>query len=97
MNTASTIKDKVQKYFNFLEDVNIVLYAPTFRNNEDTDIYKMDFELLRRNLNLKFGNDWIVLIRLHPNISDKNTFLDYTDHIINASEYERYVRTYGCK
>lgn len=87
-NTAATIKEKVQTYFNFLKDVNIVLYAPTFRNNEDTDIYKMDFELLRRNLNLKFGNDWIVLIRLHPNISEKNTFMDYTDHIINASEYE---------
>lgn len=79
--------EKVNNYFR-LTTQSIVLYAPTFRNDYRTDDLKIDYERLREVLNRKFGGEWIVLIRLHPfNLIDADDFMEYTDTVLNASEY----------
>ena len=66
----------------------IVLYAPTFRNDYRTDDLKLDYERLLKNLSGRFGGEWVVLVRLHPNnIADAADFIQYTDRIINATTY----------
>lgn len=80
-------KEKVYNYFQ-LKNQHIVLYAPTFRNNYRTDDLRIDYKRLCGALNKKFGENWVVLIRLHPfNLIDADNFIEYTDTIINASEY----------
>lgn len=78
---------KVREFFD-LEDEKIVLYAPTYREDFRTEDMHLDFDRLLKNLNQKFGGEWIVLVRLHPhNMMDAEGFIHYTDKIINATGY----------
>ncbi len=80
-------REKVYKYFGLTEQ-QIVLYAPTFRDNYRTDDLKIDYERLRRSMKTRFGGEWTVLIRLHPfNLVDADDFIEYTDTVLNASKY----------
>lgn len=66
----------------------MVLYAPTFRSDFRTDEYHLDFELLKKCLKERFGGDWAVLIRLHPNnIADAESLIEYTEDVLNATQY----------
>lgn len=79
---------KVKDYFH-LEQQKMVLYAPTFRDDFRLDDMRLDFESLLENLEQRFGDEWVVLVRLHPNnIADAEQFIKYTDKIINATNYD---------
>lgn len=77
----------VEKYFN-IKGKKLALYAPTYRNDFKTDVYRLDFEKLRTALEKRFGGEWVVLVRLHPhNLVDAKDFITYNDRIINATNY----------
>lgn len=79
--------EKVKNFFH-IQGKKTVLYAPTYRSDFGTDKYRLDYDLLRKSLEKRFGGEWAVLVRLHPNnISDAADFMEYTDHVINATEY----------
>lgn len=81
------ICSKVRKYFN-LQNQKIVLYAPTFRNNYRLDEFRLDYERLAWNLHRKYGGEWVVLVRLHPNnLGDAKKVTIYNETVKNASEY----------
>lgn len=80
-------KRKVYRYFG-LKNQHIVLYAPTFRNDYRTDDLKIDYKRMQKALQIRFGGEWVVLVRLHPfNLVDAADFIEYTDTVLNASEY----------
>lgn len=82
------IKEKIQKKY-AIENKNIVLYAPTFRADNSLDAYNIDIQNLIKTLEDKFSNEWICLIRLHPNISEKSKKLNFKNkNIIDVSDYE---------
>lgn len=64
----------------------IILYAPTFRSNKRIDVYNIDFDRLKKHLILKFGGDWIVLLRLHPAIVKEVTRMDLTN-VLDCTSY----------
>ena len=66
---------------------NILLYAPTFRDNGDSSVYNLDYMELKKQLELKFGGIWKIFVRLHPNASYLQDKIEYNDYIINASNY----------
>ncbi len=66
-------------------DKKVALYAPTFRADERVDCYDVDFGAVLDALERKTGDEWVFLIRLHPNVSDKADFINYSDRIINAT------------
>ena len=86
-NSTDTIKEKVYSYFNIPKSKKIVLYAPTFRKNNNLDVYKFDYIKCCKNLEKKFGSEFIMLIRLHPNISDLSNQIQYDNTIKNATGY----------
>jgi len=75
------------------EDLNIpykskiVLYAPTFRTNNDLDVYNLDYSKLSEKLSSKFGGDWIVLVKLHPHLMFKSNQLIYGKNVIDVTPY----------
>lgn len=50
------------------EGKKIALYAPTFRNNKSIKDYQLDDQRLCEELGKKFGGEWIVFYKLHPNM-----------------------------
>ena len=81
-------KEKVYKYFGIEKSYHLLLYAPTFRVNETLSCYDIDYKRILDALREKFNCNWKILVRLHPNISKKQTFIKYDEDIINASNYQ---------
>lgn len=56
----------------------LVMFAPTFRegsvNGKRTvfsEIWSLDFKRLLKNLTERFGGDWYICLRVHPQLADK--------------------------
>lgn len=64
----------------------LVLYAPTFRDDHRKDVYNLDMVRLKMYLDEHFGNDWHILVRLHPNVMNKNLF-ENKSYITDVSLY----------
>jgi len=82
------IKDKVYSSFSLDKSKKIILYAPTFRNNFDPDVFDLDYYSILDFLSQKTHDQWVFLVRMHPNLTKKAGFIKYTDTIINASNYD---------
>ena len=75
----------IKKSLNLSTDKKIILYAPTFRTNQSFEVYKFNHQKLLVTLNKKFGNDWILLLRLHPNIT--TNLFQSSENIIDVTKY----------
>lgn len=68
----------------------IVMYAPTFRDDYSaTDVYKFDTQKVLDALTKRFGGQWTLIIRFHPNIA-KEKFAQAAfnvPNVINATSY----------
>ena len=69
------------------QNVHIALYAPTYREGNNTKPYQLNFHKLLQALGNKFGGNWIIAVRLHPLVSEQSGFITYDNQIINASHY----------
>lgn len=73
-----------------LKNKKIILYAPTWRDNQHTSgvgyTYKadVDFDLLQKEL----GNDYIILFRAHYFVANSFDFEKYKGFIFDVSHYE---------
>ena len=81
INNSEAIKSKIKKSMKISEEKRILLYAPTFRNNEKKDTYSFDFDKIIQTLQKKYKKEWVIFYRLHPNIIKK-------DCIIHKSVYD---------
>ena len=67
-----TVKEKVYRFFSISKGHKIIVYAPTFRDCEkNIDVYRHDFHAIIKAVEDKFQEEYCVLIRLHPNITDE--------------------------
>ena len=75
---------------NNIGNKKIILYAPTWRDNQHTSgvgyTYKMDvdFDLLQKEL----GKDYIILFRAHYFVANSFDFNKYKGFVYNVSNYE---------
>ncbi len=81
----NTKKEKlhIKKMLNISYDAKVVLYAPTFRDDGSVDAYSIDYKGI---LNI-LGDDWVMLIRMHPNATNCSKLFHYNDRVINATYY----------
>lgn len=68
------------------ENCKLVLYAPTFRDDDSVAAYAIDCEGLLRVL-CQRGEDWRLLIRLHPNVRECQGLFPFQENIIDATPY----------
>lgn len=73
-----------KKYTN-LKNKKIILYAPTFRENEAelSNQIHLDLSYLKNAL----ASEYIILVRLHPSINNQIDFSDYNGFVYNFSDY----------
>lgn len=88
VNRPEDVRENVCQKLNISPDKKILLYAPTFRklfNRFDSDI---DWMRCVSALKKKFGGEWVILIRMHPLVADKNLDANLPGvELINASYY----------
>lgn len=84
-DSFSSIAKKVKNYYNIEDNVNLVLYAPTFRKFNNNTSYNLNYNEVLNALEAKFGGNWAMLVKFHP----KSDFLhlEINDKVINATNY----------
>ena len=81
-------QQELRKMLNIPEGTRIVLYAPTFRDNNTTEAYDMNFHGVLQALEQKTGEKWMMFITLHPNfIWFKKPLYKFDDKIWNMSGF----------
>lgn len=83
----SEFTKKVKEHFNLSSSVKIALYVPTFRADSSIDCYNIDYQTLLDQLCNKYGGDWVIIVRLHPKIAEKQDLITYSKNIINGTTY----------
>lgn len=89
INTDITVNKKIRDFYNLPEERKILLYAPTFRADHSLDAYKMDIKEIQAACAERFGGEWSVFVRLHPNVAQLSESLFAYDgaDIVNATMY----------
>lgn len=68
LNVGESEVIKIKKKALLSQNTHYVLYAPTFRSNGDIEVYNVDYEKVVAALSARFGGEWNVLFRIHPNL-----------------------------
>ena len=82
------ITDKVRNELKISENKKILLYAPTFRDNEDLRFFNLDYKRLKESMEKRFGGEWIIAVRMHFKNKAIANNLEECDWIVNATTYE---------
>ena len=56
---------EIAEYFGVDANKKFLLYAPTFRDSGDLSFLNVDYDELKKNLEEKFGGEWVILVRMH--------------------------------
>lgn len=86
MFAGQDIREKLYKQLGIGKHVKTVLYAPTFRTSYALEV-KLEFDRLIEAVKYRFGGDWIVLLRLHPAQQNYGFSYNYSDGVIDLSDY----------
>lgn len=81
---------KVRNRLNIARDKKVILYAPTFRDNQTSKKNKFQFEIPMDLYEIKdsLGDDYIILLRMHVVISNKVKIdEELQDFVMNVSNY----------
>lgn len=82
------LSEKVRRALGLPGDKKLLLYAPTFRRDMGLAAYDMDYARCVRALGRRFGGEWLILAKLHPNVAEKAAQLDLDPRYVrNASDY----------
>lgn len=79
------IRNKINNLIDNKNDKKIILYAPTFRDNNK---FKLMFNF--ENLYSKLADNYILLLKLHPNIASESIKIDdkFKKFVYNVSDYK---------
>lgn len=81
------ITKKIKKMYNIDDDVKIALYAPTFRDDCNLNIYDVDYNSLIEALEKRFRSKWCVFVRLHYKYKHVKLTKKEDSRVINVTEY----------
>lgn len=87
LNPPPRLKTNICSSYQIDDNKKILLYAPTFRKGFNVDIYKWDFKAVLNTLEKKFGEQFVLFFRLHPNISNLVNCGIFNQSIINVTSY----------
>ncbi len=77
------------------ENTKIVVYAPTFRQNNGMESYNIDFERVKEALENRFGNKFSCVVRLHPNLQSVDVTKVFGANVIDGSKIQDAQRLFA--
>lgn len=105
VNDRDMYKSKVRENFHLPKEVKILMYAPTFRGgSQDTEreismsSCFLDYEKLFFALKERFGGEWCIFLRMHPQLVVRNLYdVETEEGIVDVSEIDdMYELLAGC-
>lgn len=78
---------KIREIYNIDDDVKIVLFAPTFRDNSSLNSYALDYDMLLKALEKRFPGKWCILLRMHYKLKSARVPKKYLRKVINVTDY----------
>lgn len=100
INKNDAVVRNVNDRLGISSDANVILYAPTFRQDamkasvaakasDNIEQYQLvDFRRLKESLEKKYGGNWYILLRFHPMAKNACTKFKYEEYVINATWYD---------
>lgn len=90
---ASDLKekaDRIKEKLNIPKNKKVILYAPTWRDDNfyDAGQYGFDLDLDVNGMQEKFGDEYVLLLRLHYFIVDRLDLSKYGDFTVDGSSYD---------
>lgn len=88
-NNEETIHD-VKNKCNLPENKKVILYAPTWRDNQfyAKGKYKFDLELDFKRMREEFGKDYVIILRLHYLVAENLDLAGYEDFVYDLSAHD---------
>jgi CDP-glycerol glycerophosphotransferase (TagB/SpsB family) len=85
---AGTISE-IKSRLNLPKDKQVILYAPTWRDNEFYSVgkYKFNLKLDLDKMQKELGNDYVVLLRMHYLIAENLDLNDYSGFAYDVSHH----------
>lgn len=86
----SALKKQIKAKLGIPENIKCVLYAPTFRAQNDESsigVYQLDWQKVIDSLEKKTSDSWQGLIRLHPNAAELCDKLNLPSSIMDMTSY----------
>lgn len=90
---GNEIREEVCKECGLSADKKYLLYAPTYRHrddsihNESISRIDLDFEMIKKTLDMVTGEEWYILLRLHPSVIVESYKVNKPDWVIDVSAY----------
>lgn len=87
---------EVKREFGIPEDKRVILYAPTWRDNQfyGKGRYKFELAMDLQRMREEFSGDSVILLRTHYYIADILDLSGYEGFVFNGSQYEDVSRLY---
>lgn len=83
-----SIIDKVYKFCGLDSTKKIILYAPTYRNDLKYNFFDFDFDKIIKTFEKKYKNNYVLLIRLHPNMKGIYKVPNFGSNVIDVTDYQ---------
>ena len=80
-NLSEEKKNQIKRNLTIPLNKKVLLYGPTFRNSLSLEPYNIDLKSIKALLESKTNLEWIILVRLHPNIVSYWSLFEGLDYI----------------
>lgn len=92
---SEDVREKVYQYCRCSRDKKLLLYAPTYRFDQNDGRNKMevrnidlDYRAVLDALERRFGGQWKILLRLHPAVAKYSKDMELPEGVIDVSAYD---------
>ena len=83
------LKASVKQLLGIGEEEKFLLYIPTYRDDMSTHYYSVDFGALKAALEKKTGEQWKIVIRLHPKLMERAAeFVPQESFIVDGTAHD---------
>lgn len=93
----STARSKMCEDLGIKETNKVLLYAPTFRKDYKANDLGLDYGMLKSALEKRFSDEWTIIYRYHPNVTDNTDVSQLPDWLKNGTRYsDMQILLAGC-
>ncbi|MBQ0140050.1 MAG: CDP-glycerol glycerophosphotransferase family protein [Kurthia sp.] len=81
--------EKIRQSLNIPKDKKVILYAPTWRDDQffKKGKYRFEFQFDLNKMKQQYGDDFVLVVRMHYLVAENFDFAAYDGFIIDASNY----------